>query len=315
MKKRGQAGTGGVLTRLHMLLEKSRLGELLLARGLLTQEQLGYALARQKADRRPLGRLLVEERIVARRDLYRMLSQQWTMRCMAAAVGLFISFSSFGGVKNARAGTTRDVPAQMKLVSASADFAPVAAYPALFGSAEKRSGNISPFTKWTGMFSRFEAAMSQPSGQKAMAEWKNRLEGLRGLSLEQMAERVNNIMNEKDYIVDSRNWGQTDYWETPVEFMARGGDCEDFAIAKYAALRSLGVPEERLRIAIVHDEQKNIPHAVLIVYTNDDALILDNQNKQVRSSSRVSNYRPIFSINRTAWWLHTAPAATVVASR
>ena len=55
------------------------------------------------------------------------------------------------------------------------------------------------------------------------------------------------------------------------------------------------------------------PHAVLIVYTDSEALILDNQSETVLDSARTDRYRPIFSINRQAWWLHTAPQ-TVLAS-
>ncbi|MCB1839662.1 MAG: transglutaminase-like cysteine peptidase, partial [Alphaproteobacteria bacterium] len=89
----------------------------------------------------------------------------------------------------------------------------------------------------------------------------------------------------------------------------------DFAIAKYVALRALGVEEARLRIAIVHDKLKNIPHAILVVYTSEGALILDNQNKEVLNSDALrTRYRPIFSINREYWWLHTAPESTLIAS-
>ena len=29
---------------------------------------------------------------------------------------------------------------------------------------------------------------------------------------------------------------------------------------------------------------------------------------------QVTRYRPIFTINRNAWWLHTKPGSTVLAS-
>lgn len=135
-----------------------------------------------------------------------------------------------------------------------------------------------------------------------------------GDSLYNMAYGVNDLINRQTYITDNRNWGKSDYWATPVEFLTRGGDCEDFAIAKYTALRALGVPEERLRVAIVHDEIKDIPHAVLIVYTEKGAVMLDNQMDKPVKTSETSRYRPIFSINRTAWWLHTKPQNTVIAS-
>ena len=237
------------------------------------------------------------------------------MRCLAASMGVFLTLASFG-IKPARAGSIRDIPAQLNLVSAANPaFAPVNTYPALFGSEERASTNLEPFTKWTSMFDRFQASMSQPQSQKVMAAWKREIGSFKGLPLEQMAVRVNHFVNEQPYIVDSRNWGQSDYWETPVEFFERGGDCEDFAIAKYVSLRALGVPEDRLRVAIVHDLQKDMPHAVLILYTDHGALILDNQNERVENASNVTRYRPIFTINRNAWWLHTRPTSTVVASR
>ncbi len=237
------------------------------------------------------------------------------MRFLAAVVTLFLSFSSFGGVKTARAGAIKDIPPEINLVvNANAQFAPLKYYPALFGSTERRSTNLKPFTKWSGMFESFDTAMRDAGNQDAMAAWREDLEPYRDLPLKTMAQKVNELVNKQRYIVDSKNWGKTDYWANPVEFFERGGDCEDFAIAKYTSLRALGVPEERLRLAIVHDNEKNIPHAVLIVYTDEGAVVLDNQNKKVQPSSKVSRYRPIFSINRQAWWLHTQPKPTVLAS-
>ncbi|MCB1557167.1 MAG: transglutaminase-like cysteine peptidase, partial [Alphaproteobacteria bacterium] len=126
-------------------------------------------------------------------------------------------------------------------------------YPALFGSEERASYNLEPFTKWTGMFNRFERSMQQAAGQQIMRDWQHSLDSLRGLPLTEMAAGVNDLVNAERYITDNRNWGQTDYWATPIEFFTRGGDCEDFAIAKYVSLRALGVPDERLRVAIVQD--------------------------------------------------------------
>ncbi len=305
----------GVFSRLKILLQRNRLGELMVMSGLLTSGELRYALVRQKASGDHLGRVMIREHMVSRQELYRILAQQWTLRCMAALITLFLAFSSFG-VKPARAGSLRDVPAQMSLVqTASAAFAPLRAYPALFGSAERRSDNLSAFVKWTGMFSRFESALKDSGSDKIVQKWKDSIRPLAGHSIEEMASGVNEVVNHQDYIVDERNWGKSDYWETPVEFFQRGGDCEDFAIAKYASLRALGVPDDRMRVAIVHDEEKNMPHAVLIVYSDSGALILDNQMKTVHTSEQMaSRYRPIFTINRTAWWLHTAPNTTVLAS-
>jgi predicted transglutaminase-like cysteine proteinase len=54
----------------------------------------------------------------------------------------------------------------------------------------------------------------------------------------------------------------------------------------------------------------------LIVYTDNGAMLLDNQIKRAVKADSVRHYKPIFSINQNAWWLHTAPKGnvTVVAS-
>jgi predicted transglutaminase-like cysteine proteinase len=166
------------------------------------------------------------------------------------------------------------------------------------------------------MFSRFEKQLGTEAGKNMVTTMQGRLESFKNLPLRSMAARVNEMMNEKPYIIDSKNWGQSDYWETPVEFMRKGGDCEDYAIAKYTALRTLGVPEERMRVVIVQDTYKNIPHAILAVYLDDGNVVaLDNQNKSLVNAEGMGRYKPIFSINRQAWWLHTAPNGTQIASR
>jgi predicted transglutaminase-like cysteine proteinase len=59
-----------------------------------------------------------------------------------------------------------------------------------------------------------------------------------------------------------------------------------------------------MRLAIVHDKIKNIPHAILIVYTDNGPMVLDNQIKTTKQASRVTRYKPIYSINSSGWWRH-----------
>lgn len=301
----------GVFSRILATLHKNRLGELLVHRGLVSPEQLKEALGLQKSLNMPLGQVLVEQRIVSRAQLRYTLGRQLVLRCTATAILGFVTLAGFAQ-KKARADLP-DVPAKIAL-SVTDHFTQVAYYPGLFGSEEERSTNLKPFTKWTGMFDRFERDLSRSASKAKLTNWVNQLEQFKGQPLRKMADGVNRMMNEVRYITDSKNWGQSDYWATPVEFMERGGDCEDFAIAKYTALRALGVPEERLRLAIVHDNVKNIPHAVLVVYTDEGAVVLDNQTKSLVDGEKMQRYRPIFSINRQAWWLHTAPSKTILAS-
>jgi len=306
----------GILTGLKTRLHKNRLGELLVLRGSITSCELQHALVIGKSTGKPLGRILTENDMVSALTIRQALAEQFMLRLMMATATLFISFAGIaGGAKTARAASLKDVPARVAFTQAAA-YAPMGQYPRIFGSMEKESTSLTAFTKWTSMFDRFDASLNTASGQQAMAGFKARLADLQGLPLSQMMAGVNDVVNRIPYINDNQIYGVNDYWATPIEFMKNGGDCEDFAITKYTALRMLGVPEERMRIAIVQDLQKNVPHAILVVYTDNGPMILDNQIKTVTSADRIGHYKPIFSINRTAWWLHTKPTnnVTVVAS-
>ena len=306
----------GVLTGLKVRLHKNRLGELLVLDGLISHEELKNALTISKSSGRTLGRVLVEDNVVEKNVIRQTLIEQFMLRFTMAALTVFISFAGMaGGAKNARAASIKDVPARVAFQQAAA-YAPMAQYPKLFGSAEKQSSSLTAFTKWTNMFDRFDAALNTQGGSQSINNFKSQIEFLRGLPMNKMVAGVNEVVNRISYISDANIYGQSDYWATPMEFIQNGGDCEDFAITKYVALRALGIPEERMRILILQDMQKNIPHAVLVVYTDNGPMLLDNQIKTVTPVERVSHYKPIFSINRDSWWLHTKPKGnvTVVAS-
>lgn len=304
--------TNGALSK---ALQTARLGELLLKRKKITQNQLDTALHIQKHSHQPLGQILRENNVISRKQLLGTLTNQFVLRSAMTATLTLIACTGFATPK-AKAQAIEDVPARIKVAfnTNSSHFGKMSSFPALSGTKEKKSTNVKPFTKWTAMFDKFGSQLDTSQNSYLVKEWRTSLAQYEGLSIKEMATRVNTLMNQKRYITDSNNWGTSDYWATPVEFLERGGDCEDFAIAKYAALRALGVPEERLRVAIVQDTLKNIPHAVLVVYAEDGAYILDNQIKTLVSASGAGRYRPIYSINRTGWWLHTAPSQTMVAS-
>ena len=97
-------------------------------------------------------------------------------------------------------------------------------------------------------------------------DWLSFLKTLEGKPPLIQLNEINNRINQAKYITDSANWGQSDYWATPAEFMARFGDCEDYAILKYLSLRRLGWKESALRVVAVEDLNLKVGHAVLIVF-------------------------------------------------
>ncbi|MDA1100291.1 MAG: transglutaminase-like cysteine peptidase [Proteobacteria bacterium] len=184
--------------------------------------------------------------------------------------------------------------------------------PALFDTAETRVDNHRPFPKWTGMLERYFADAGAKPGictsrlyNRCHAKrWAELIDQLKGRDLASQLDAVNTYMNQARYTVDSINWGVRDYWATPGQFLAKYGDCEDYAIAKFLTLKRLGVDARNMRIVILQDLNLRIPHAVLAVYTESGIAILDNQIKHTVQAKAISHYQPIISLNEDSWWLH-----------
>lgn len=294
----------GVFRAINTYLRRNRIGEVLVSRGKISPHQLKEALSLQKQEGVPIGHILLGQGFVKPMELRLALATQSALRVAAAVVTIMTGFTFFSS-RQALAGSVKDIPAVMTLASAGSMNGAIVRGGSLFGTGERASTDLSSFTKWSAMFDRFSREANARSSEGVVQQWKQNLTAFRGMPLDEMASGVNDLMNRVHYIGDKKNWGKSDYWETPIEFLSYGGDCEDFAIAKYTSLRALGVPDSAMRIAIVKDMQKNIPHAILIVYTQEGPMVLDNQIKRMTAASDIGHYKPIFSINRTAWWLHT----------
>jgi len=135
--------------------------------------------------------------------------------------------------------------------------------------------------------------------QKTGTSLPQRLAAARGRDAE-VLQIVNDFFNRVRYLEDLAHWGQDDFWATPAETVAsNGGDCEDYAIAKYYMLKELGLPLERLRITYVQATRLNQAHMVLAYYARPDAepLILDNLDGRIRPASERSDLTPVYSFN------------------
>jgi predicted transglutaminase-like cysteine proteinase len=174
----------------------------------------------------------------------------------------------------------------------------------VFGNNGTRYSDIGPFTKWTGVLTRFKKDFPKNMDKPEVKAWLTFLGTLKDASDERKIQAVNDYMNRVPFIEDTKNYGRNDHWATPMEFLRRGGDCEDYAIAKYISLRALGVPQHKMRLAIVYDRVMRMPHALLAVAERGETEILDNQNPAVISSSDITRYKPIYSISQVAWWRH-----------
>jgi predicted transglutaminase-like cysteine proteinase len=124
-------------------------------------------------------------------------------------------------------------------------------------------------------------------------------------------QAVNDFYNQRlAYMEDIDNWGQLDYWASPLESLGKGaGDCEDYAIGKYFTLTTLGMPHSKLRMVYVRASIAGAPngfvaHMVLAYYATADAepLVLDNLQPGIHPASERPDLTPVFSFNAEGLW-------------
>ena len=137
-------------------------------------------------------------------------------------------------------------------------------------------------------------------------QWLALLKRQKDLGERSKIESVNNFFNQQVFVPDQRLWGQNDFWARPLEFLgARGGDCEDYSLAKYYSLMELGVAEEKLRLVYVKALEYNQFHMVLVYYPNkkSDPLVLDNIKSGLYPASQRRDLLPVYSFDAKSLWI------------
>jgi predicted transglutaminase-like cysteine proteinase len=122
-------------------------------------------------------------------------------------------------------------------------------------------------------------------------------------------EEVNRAVNMAiRYVSDYSLHGEADRWSASLaSFATAKGDCEDYAIAKYVALREAGVARENLQLVLVRDRAVRQDHAVLAARLDDRWLILDNRKSLLIDDADASSFTPLFAINHDGVHLFAAP--------
>ena len=92
-------------------------------------------------------------------------------------------------------------------------------------------------------------------------------------------------------------------WSTLFEFLRVGGDCDDFATAKYQLLRAMGFKEDELRVVVVWFRDRREYHALVAVnHPPTSSSLLDIDNRIYRH--RPHQYRFIYAVNANGIWNH-----------
>ena len=184
---------------------------------------------------------------------------------------------------------------------------------AVFGSTEFRSERLTGLPQWTRVLRAMtkqgeefrrctrSAELCQTAQQRS---WRKIITKAATMPRKEQLKAVNTYFNRWPYKYDQEVYGKSDYWATPTEFLTHSGDCEDYSISKYFALRQLGFQKEELRIIVIWDEIRGIGHAVLSYHGGEDILILDSLTKFIVSDKRFKHYIPQISMNETTRWAH-----------
>ena len=197
------------------------------------------------------------------------------------------------------------------------------AAPGVFGFDERLAGAAERPPQWRNMFERMLADHLEFSAcvknERSCAtpqarSWRQMFKAASNQPQREQLRIVNAFFNRLPYRTDGENYGTSDYWASPGEFLTRPGDCEDYSIAKYMALRQLGFDHEQLRLVAVFDTARGIGHAVLTVRIGERSLVLDSVSDGIFADTDYAHYIPRHSVSEDGFWLH-ATSREIAAAR
>jgi predicted transglutaminase-like cysteine proteinase len=230
------------------------------------------------------------------------MGPQRDYRCSLTCVALFLQISIGGYSTDLSAAelpsAAHVTPQQQKLN--------------LFGTQEIR-GSLTALKSWQTLVDKANQQIakihlcsdSNPTACTPVARsWLQMEAGARNKTGMEQIRWINQFFNRWPYRLDLDTYNQRDYWATPEEFMKRSGDCEDFSITKYFALRAIGYPAASLRLVILKDQIRNIAHAILAVVHDSNIYILDNLSDAILIDKRYTHYQPQYSLNENFRWAH-----------
>ena len=173
---------------------------------------------------------------------------------------------------------------------------------------------LAPGNLWGMQIPNLESQASVRFGAQAVQtvlRWESMIGTNANADVQKKLAAVNDFFNQNI----AYQWETEDYWSTPLETMGRGiGDCEDYAIAKYATLTLMGVPPSSLRLVYVKAKRGglNQAHMVLAWYETPNAvpLIIDNLDYVIRPATERGDLQPVFSFNGEQLWVGTGPRPT-----
>lgn len=144
-------------------------------------------------------------------------------------------------------------------------------------------------------------------GGAAARDWPEMMRRFMAIRPEARLGTVNEWINGFSYRKDPAD----DPWDVPTELLARGaGDCEDFSLAKFFALRELGVApgarQVRLGYVLLATPDGWRPHMVVLVSPSQEdqanPLVLDYPSSTMERLSTRQDIRVVFQFDELNIW-------------
>lgn len=188
------------------------------------------------------------------------------------------------------------------------------AYPTPFARTTFRAADAGLFPKWYAAVTRTDlqlngvspASMSDDRAAKVRAVFNRIVERVATQSGFDMLVATNKLINAVPYRTDQEVYGVSDHWATPVEMLAAGGgDCEDHAIAKLAALKQAGVSADKLRLVVGIDTATGKAHAMAVVELDGMAYVLDGRtNRVITWGAAELHFKPLYAAGFHKVWIY-----------
>jgi predicted transglutaminase-like cysteine proteinase len=127
---------------------------------------------------------------------------------------------------------------------------------------------------------------------------------------------INRAINlEIESTSDLKQWGIDDRWSAPLETFTTGrGDCEDYAIAKYMALKLAGFADADVKVVVVRNTVAEENHAVTAVRYEGTWIILDNRWLALVQDREMWRAIPLFILDQAGVRAFVIPDAAPTAA-
>lgn len=157
--------------------------------------------------------------------------------------------------------------------------------------------DLSDFPKFRSALARRDAASMVSEERRAVLD-----KAVQGMTPEEVLRKINKLVNDAiRYVPDAINYGVKDYWAAPWEALERGGDCEDYALAKYAVLSDL-----EYEAVLVVGQDTSLPenrqgHAWLVVRADEINYVLDNRWDHLMPVDSAPKLIPFYAVWTGGW--------------